>query len=75
MQLALKDMMQNRTTIIIAHRLSTILHVDKIAVIDKGSVVATGSHSELIKSNQLYSRLAQIQFREGQDLAVKENSA
>ena len=74
-QLALKDMMQNRTTIIIAHRLSTILHVDKIAVIDKGSVVATGSHSELIKSNQLYSRLAQIQFREGQDLAVKENSA
>ena len=67
-QLALKDMMKNRTTIIIAHRLSTILHVDKIAVIDKGSVVATGSHSELIKSNQLYSRLARIQFREGQNI-------
>ena len=36
-QLALQELMQNRTTVIIAHRLSTILHADKIAVLDQGS--------------------------------------
>ncbi len=70
-QLALKDIMQNRTTLIIAHRLSTILHVDKIAVIDEGRVVATGSHSELVKTNRLYARLAKIQFRDSQYLVPK----
>ncbi len=62
-QLALNTLMENRTTVIIAHRLATILHVDKIAVIDEGKVVATGTHKELLKSNQLYQRLAELQFR------------
>jgi ATP-binding cassette subfamily B protein len=61
-QLALEKLMQNRTTIIIAHRLSTILHADKIAVLDRGKIVATGSHDELIKSSELYQRLAKLQF-------------
>ena len=64
MQLALEELMQNRTTVIIAHRLSTILHADMIAVLDLGKVVATGTHEELLHSSELYSRLAKLQFRE-----------
>lgn len=63
-QQALEELMQNRTTVIIAHRLSTILHADKIAVLDQGKVVATGTHEELLHSSELYSRLAKLQFRE-----------
>ena len=67
-QLALEELMRNRTTVIIAHRLSTILHVDRIAVLDQGKLVASGSHNELLASNALYARLASLQFREGAQL-------
>ncbi len=63
-QLALQELMQNRTTIIIAHRLSTILHADQIAVMDQGRLVAYGTHQSLLKSSPLYQRLASLQFRE-----------
>lgn len=63
-QLALEELMKNRTTLVIAHRLSTILHADKIAVLDEGRIVATGTHEALLKSSELYSRLASLQFRE-----------
>lgn len=63
-QLALQELMQNRTTVIIAHRLSTILHADKIAVLDAGQLVATGSHSQLLEECELYARLANLQFQE-----------
>ena len=53
--------MKNRTSIVIAHRLSTIQHADKIVVIDKGSVVETGSHNELMNQNGLYRRLIDMQ--------------
>ena len=56
--------MRNRTTVIIAHRLSTILHADNIAVLDQGRLVATGTHEELMRSCELYQRLASLQFRE-----------
>jgi ATP-binding cassette subfamily B protein len=61
-QLALEHLMRGRTTVIIAHRLATILHADTIAVMDGGRLVAQGSHSELLESNALYARLAQLQF-------------
>jgi ATP-binding cassette subfamily B protein len=63
-QLALQELMRNRTTIIIAHRLSTILHADKIAVLDHGRLVASGTHEELLQSSELYARLASLQFQE-----------
>ncbi len=63
-QLALQELMKNRTTVIIAHRLSTILHADRIAVLDQGQLIATGTHSELLRDCELYSRLARLQFRE-----------
>lgn len=63
-QQALQALMKGRTTIIIAHRLATILHADSIAVLDRGQLVAQGSHRELIEISPLYKRLAELQFRE-----------
>ena len=63
-QLALEELMRNRTTVIIAHRLSTIRHADRIAVLDKGQLVATGTHDSLLRDSPLYARLAQLQFRQ-----------
>jgi len=63
-QLALQELMRNRTTVIIAHRLSTILHADNIAVLDQGSLVAMGSHQDLLRDCELYARLASLQFRD-----------
>lgn len=54
---AIKDASVGRTTIIIAHRLSTIIHADKIVVMDKGKVVATGNHDELMQTSEYYKEL------------------
>jgi ATP-binding cassette subfamily B protein len=76
-QAALEELMHKRTTVIIAHRLSTILHADKIAVMDGGKVVATGTHQSLLRSNSLYARLAELQFRDpkGQDGPARPDQA
>jgi len=63
-QQALTEVMRDRTTIIIAHRLSTIINADVIAVMEKGRIIATGTHTELLESCQLYARLASLQFDE-----------
>ncbi len=63
-QAALERLMRARTTLIIAHRLATVKSVDRIAVIDRGRLVATGGHEELIRTNALYGRLAELQFGE-----------
>jgi subfamily B ATP-binding cassette protein MsbA len=60
-QVALNNLMINRTSIVIAHRLSTIQHADKIIVIDHGKIVESGTHLELIKINGLYNRLINMQ--------------
>ena len=65
-QEALLRLMQGRTTIVIAHRLSTVMHADQIAVMDKGSVTALGTHQQLLRTSQLYSRLAELQFQQDQ---------
>ena len=56
-QIAIKKLMQNRTTIVIAHRLSTIIDANKIAVFDSGKIAEIGTHQELIKNNGIYSNL------------------
>jgi ATP-binding cassette subfamily B protein len=63
-QQALTEVMRDRTTIIIAHRLSTIINADVIAVMEKGRIIATGTHTELLESCPLYARLASLQFDE-----------
>jgi len=62
-QEALEVLMKGRTSIIIAHRLSTIREADKIIVLEKGNIIETGSHQELIANEQgLYRYLSQLQF-------------
>jgi len=61
-QAAFEDLMQQRTTLVIAHRLATVRNADRIIVMDNGSVVAQGSHAQLMKKGGLYARLAKLQF-------------
>ncbi|MDR0209306.1 MAG: ATP-binding cassette domain-containing protein [Pseudomonas putida] len=61
-QQALPQLMAGRTTLVIAHRLATVQHADRIAVIDKGRLVAVGNHRQLIEQSPLYARLAALQF-------------
>jgi ATP-binding cassette subfamily B protein len=61
-QLALERLMAGRTVLIIAHRLATVRHADRIAVMDAGRIVATGTHDELTRTDALYARLAALQF-------------
>jgi ATP-binding cassette, subfamily B, bacterial len=63
-QEALLRLMQERTTIVIAHRLATVIHADQIAVMDHGRVVALGTHQQILHTSPLYSRLAELQFRQ-----------
>jgi ATP-binding cassette, subfamily B, bacterial MsbA len=56
-QTALETLMSDRTTLIIAHRLSTVHNADKIIVLDKGRIIEMGSHSNLMKEENLYYRL------------------
>lgn len=60
-QVALENMMQNRTSIVIAHRLSTIQKADKIVVMQKGEIVEQGTHDELLAQNGSYSKLVMMQ--------------
>jgi subfamily B ATP-binding cassette protein MsbA len=60
-QVALENMMQNRTSIVIAHRLSTIQKADKIVVLQKGKIVEQGNHEELIALNGTYNKLVSMQ--------------
>jgi subfamily B ATP-binding cassette protein MsbA len=60
-QIALENMMQNRTSIVIAHRLSTIQKADLIVVMQKGKIVEQGNHEELLAQNGTYSKLVTMQ--------------
>ncbi|WP_157208185.1 ABC transporter ATP-binding protein [Mariniflexile maritimum] len=60
-QVALENMMKNRTSIVIAHRLSTIQNADEIVVLNKGEIVEKGKHNELIAKNGIYKKLVDMQ--------------
>ena len=59
---AIERLMADRTTIVIAHRLATVLKVGRIVVMDRGRIVASGSHEQLMEEGGLYARLAALQF-------------
>jgi ATP-binding cassette subfamily B protein len=61
-QRALESLEQGRTTLAIAHRLATVQHADRIVVLERGAIVAEGTHVELLRQGGLYARLASLQF-------------
>jgi subfamily B ATP-binding cassette protein MsbA len=63
-QLALANLMKNRTTVVIAHRLSTIQKADRIMVLARGSIVEVGTHDELLHRGGQYQRLHAMQFQD-----------
>ena len=61
---ALEVLMANRTSLVIAHRLSTVRRADRILVMDKGKVVETGTHRELLERDGLYARFHALQMQD-----------
>jgi len=61
-QRALESVMKTRTTIVIAHRLATVQKADRILVLDNGRIIEEGRHSDLVRRNGAYARLAELQF-------------
>ena len=61
-QRALERLMAGRTVLMIAHRLATVRHADRIAVMERGRIIALGTHDVLVRENALYARLAALQF-------------
>ena len=67
MQRALNTLIRGRTTLVIAHRLSTIQRADLICVVDRGQIIETGRHTELLERGGLYARLYAMQFADPRD--------
>ena len=62
-QIAIKELTKNKTSVVIAHRLSTILNANKIYVIDSGKVLENGTHDELLNSSQTYKNFYNRQLK------------
>jgi subfamily B ATP-binding cassette protein MsbA len=60
---AMQELLRDRSTLIIAHRLSTVLRADRVVVIDRGRIVESGSHADLLSREGVYARLYRGQFR------------
>ncbi len=73
-QLALDNLLANRTTIVIAHRLSTIFRAHRIYVVEQGSIVESGKHEELLRLGGQYKKLYEMQFREVPEIAARPSA-
>ena len=71
-QRALANLIRNRTTIVIAHRLSTIRRADTIVVMERGRIIETGNHTELLAHGGSYRRLYELQFADDEEDNVAE---
>ncbi len=65
-QAALRSLMRGRTTLVIAHRLSTVQGADLICVVDRGQIVESGRHAQLLAQSGLYARLHAMQFADSE---------
>ncbi|PAO69722.1 MULTISPECIES: ABC transporter ATP-binding protein [Bacillus] len=63
-QLALKEVMKNRTTFIVAHRISSLKHADEILVFNKGRICERGTHHELLEKGGYYKKIYDLQYRD-----------
>jgi ATP-binding cassette subfamily B protein len=64
-QAALEEQMHHHTSLVVAQRISTVLKADKIVVIDKGRIVAQGTHKELMQSSPIYQEIYDSQLGDG----------
>jgi ATP-binding cassette subfamily B protein len=61
-QQGLARLFEGRTTLVIAHRLATVKRADRVVLLDRGRVLAAGTHEELLASAPLYRRLCELQM-------------
>lgn len=73
-QMALTELQKNRTVFVIAHRLSTVQFADRILVMDKGQIVESGTHLDLLAQEGIYNKLYSLQFRHQETAAVASPS-
>jgi len=59
--MALNNVMKNKTSLVIAHRLSTIQKADNILVLDKGKIIESGKHKDLMDKGGIYTNLVRMQ--------------
>src|SRR5205823_10626684 len=70
-QKALDKLMQGRTSFVIAQRISTVLNADQILVMDRGEIVARGTHEELLETSEIYAEIYSSQLLDDSETATR----